>query len=147
VVEWTAEVYFPDTLVMSSDSDEAASAEGGIICEFCGLPLASVKIALQHMMEVHLEERSFPCPNANEGCKWAFKRKSHQKRHLPICRYRKVTLFLSVTDSPRSVYDFAHKAHFEKKCPFSHSRQLYTVKQLTDLTGRGPSLNRTCGIL
>ncbi len=92
---WT--VYFPDTLVMSSDSDEAASAEGAIICEVFGLPLASVKLALQHMLEVHLEERPFPCPNAKEGCEWAFKRKSHQKRHLPICRYRKVTLFFYIS--------------------------------------------------
>ncbi len=91
MVEWTAEVYFPDALVMSSDSDEAASAKGGIISEVCGLSLASVKLALQHMMEVHLEERPFTCPNANEGYEWGFKRKSH---HLPVCRHRKVTLFL-----------------------------------------------------
>ncbi len=78
-------VYFPDALLITSasgkytlavHSDEAASAEGGIIYEDCGLSLASIKIALQHMMEVPLEERPFP--NANEGCEWAFKRKSHK---------------------------------------------------------------------
>jgi hypothetical protein len=63
------------------------------------MTFACVKSALHHMQEVHLEERPNLCPNAEDGCPWAFKRKSHQQHHSNICKYKKVTLFLSVTET------------------------------------------------
>jgi hypothetical protein len=59
---------------IDSDSDEG---EGRVRCEICGLTFACVKSALIHMLEVHLEDRPHLCPNADNGCPWAFKRKSH----------------------------------------------------------------------